>query len=134
MLVAALGLTVLGASGVGIFYLTDRDGWNKRKYDRIQTGITREELLSVLGEQPDCVVAIGRSEAWFYRGALGAVPCPSHVDQPAELPTLYGTLQILLGPDGRVRAVAMDGERSTKIPNGTLFASTLQLLPMSEVQ
>jgi hypothetical protein len=132
---AAFGATfTVAAAGVGVFYLTNRDGWNKRAYDRIHPGMTRAEAIRALGEEPDCVVSVGRSEAWFYRGSLGDVTCRTHVAQVSELPTLYGTLQLLIGQDGKVRAVAMDGERSLRTSEGDQFASTLRLLSNSEVE
>jgi hypothetical protein len=100
----------LAASCARVFYLTDRDGWNKRKYDLIQVGMTRVEAREALGDSPDCVIPLGRAEAWFFRGAFGSVECHGPVSSVAELPSVYGALQILIGPDGRVRAVAMRRE------------------------
>jgi hypothetical protein len=132
ILKSLLALTALGAGCAAVFYLTDRDGWNKRAYDRIRPGMSRSELRETLGDRPDCVISVGSSEAWFYRGALGEVPCLAHVARAEELPTLYGTLQVLVGPDGRVTAVAMDGERMLKTAKGEHFASTLASLPRFE--
>jgi hypothetical protein len=129
-----LAVTALAAGCATLFYLTDRDGWNKRAYDRIRPGMSRAELAEALGDRPDCVVSVGPSEAWFYRGALGEVRCLDHVARAEELPTLYGTLQILVGPDGRVTAVAMDGERPLKTAKGAHFASTLESLPRFEAE
>ena len=127
-----LAVLALAAACATVFYLTDRDGWNKRAYDRVRPGMSRAELASALSDRPDCVITVGRSEALFYRGALGEVPCVPHVARAEELPTLYGTLQILVGPDGRVTAVAMDGERLLKTAKGEHFASTLEALPRFE--
>ena len=129
----AVLLASLGAVGAcaAAFYLADRDGWNKRAFDRVRPGMSRAEAERALGEHPDCVVRVGRSEAWFYRGALGTVSCRSRVERLADLPTVYGTLQLLVGPDARVRAIAMDGERSLDTVSGPQFASVLKLLPAS---
>jgi hypothetical protein len=130
-----IGIAFVVATSIAAFWLTDRDGWNKRHFDRIVPGMTRAELLAGLREEPDCIVRVRRSEAWFYRGAMGSVPCQTAADNPAALPTAYGTLQILVGPDGRVRAVAIDGERYLRIANGgSLPASTLQALSVSDAE
>jgi hypothetical protein len=33
-----LGTAILGAACAGVFFLTDREGWNKRHFDRIVPG------------------------------------------------------------------------------------------------
>jgi hypothetical protein len=83
---------------------------NHRAHSVLKLGMSAGQVHGILGRKPDCVVRLARSQVFFFADAFGVDPCPASVAAPSELPRAYDSLQVLMGPDGRVAAFTLDGE------------------------
>jgi hypothetical protein len=106
ILLATPAAALLGWSAYDV-YLGDA---NHRAHSELKLGMSADQVDRIIGRGPDCVVFLARSQALFFGDAFGVGPCPLHVATPSELPRAYNSLQVLIGPDGRVAAFTLDGE------------------------
>jgi hypothetical protein len=107
---------------------------NHQAYDRLMLGMTAAQVREVAGREPDCVVGVGRSSAWFFGDAWGIAQCPSGVKEPSALPRAYDSLQVLVAADGRVIAYALDGESGLTSAKGPARGQSLSELPREHLE
>lgn len=134
MTAAAIAAAATLALGTWTVYDLKRSRDNHQAHQRLALGMSTAQVRALLGREPDCIVMVGRSAAWFYGDAFGVGPCPSSVAAPSSLPRAYDSLQVLVAPDGRVTAFALDGESGLTSTKGGARGQSLAELPASHIQ
>jgi hypothetical protein len=123
---------IFGVPGALLVWDTRGHRANASAYGRLTVGLSREQVISAVGRDPDCRVKIGRSEAWYFVARPLEASCPVFVSQPSELPRAYASVQVLIGPDARSVAVGFDGEAvNVQSTTGAMAGSSLAELPAS---
>jgi hypothetical protein len=98
---------------------------------RLEVGMVRYDAMRTVGRAPDCIVRVARSEAWFFAADPATIACPGASSAAESLPRAYASLQVLIGPGGRVTAIAFDGEARLRTTRGDWPGSSLSELPQS---
>jgi hypothetical protein len=131
VILAAVLVTALAGWTAYDLYRTRQ---NHRAHDRLALGMSSSQVREIMGRGPDCIVSVGRSTAWFFSDAWGIGQCPSSVPAPSSLPRGYDSLQVLVAPDGRVGAFALDGESGLTSAKGPARGQSLAELPPDHIE
>jgi hypothetical protein len=124
-----VSMTVVGGFGWAVYDLY-LGHLNHRAHTKLKLGMSVSEVREVVGREPDCIVRVLRSRAWLFGGAYGIDPCPQSVDAPSDLPRAYNSIQVLIGPSGRVTAFTLDGESCVLSAKGAAKGQSMAELPL----
>jgi hypothetical protein len=128
----ALSVGVLCASVFGVVGLDlYQTHINYRTHSRLALGMRAEAVQHLAGRRPNCIVRLGRWQAWFYWSVIQSLDaCPETVRHPSELPGGIQSLQILVGDD-HVVAYGLEGEWPIVSARRPAEGSSLAGLPLS---
>jgi hypothetical protein len=130
--VAAALVGLMGWCGVNMY------NDNHYRVRRLHLGMTRQEVLSVMGP-PDCVSRLGGASvltfldpAWHTGAACSEVA--ASYSEPSELPCFYSSVQVVLDREGTVSAFVHVGESERQIRVAHKPGWTLAALPLSALE
>jgi hypothetical protein len=123
-----------------MYHRYNRKCWIK-KYSSIEINMTEQQVRSIMGDTPNFMCKYAQCKIIYYfsggpfsderKVLIYPEKYPKDVTEIQQIPFIYDALQILIGPDGKVRAIAWNGENAiihtyegnvkgsdiTKIPN-----------------
>lgn len=111
-----LGLILLLGGGLYFHYSTSNLG----RYNALTLGMTQDEIIHTMGREPDRVIRVQDGQILLFSDQ---VPIPddftvTSIDKPEDLPMMYSSIQVLIGPSQGLVAVAWIGEGRGISPDG----------------